>query len=218
MISTNTLSVFLLHHHLNGLGKENLCSVQEVMRASEPASDKFKNVCEDFPNLAILTKSSTPGEIQLTFGHAVIGNKSLGEPVVAFALAGDLSSPSVISFNIEIAFATDGEKIHLPITEVLLCAAAGDLVRSKKQHSWTSRNAVLFPPILTEATILHGESDTGELQKIFARSIAEWASDADTSSEADKTSDDNSVVTIKAAEAKNPGKEKQVSAETAEPG
>ena len=63
MISTNALSVFILHHHLNGLGNENIRSVQEVMRASEPAVDKFKNVCKDFPNLAILTKSSTPGDI-----------------------------------------------------------------------------------------------------------------------------------------------------------
>ena len=88
MIFTNALSVFLLHHHLSGLGNKNLCSVQEVMRASEPAADKFKNVCEDFPNLAILTQSSTPGEIQLTFGHTAVGNKSLGEYVVAFALEG----------------------------------------------------------------------------------------------------------------------------------
>ena len=69
MISTNSLSVFLLHHHLNGLGNKNLRSIQDVMRASEPAAEKFKRVCEGFPNLAILTKSSTPGEIQSTFGN-----------------------------------------------------------------------------------------------------------------------------------------------------
>ena len=97
------------------------------MRASDPAADKFKRVCEDFPNLAILTKSSTPGNIQLTFGHTAVGNKSLGEFVVAFALSGDLNSPSVISFKIEIAFAADGNKIRLRIAEVLLLAAAGDL-------------------------------------------------------------------------------------------
>ena len=124
MISTNALSVFLLHDHLKGLGNKNLRSFQEVMHASELAADKFKNVCEDFPNLAILSKSSTPGEIQLTFGHVAVGNKSLGESVVDFALAGDLSLPSVISFNIKIAFAADGENIRLPITEVLLCPAA----------------------------------------------------------------------------------------------
>ena len=78
MISTNALSVFLLHHHLNGLENKNIRLVQEVMRGSEPAADKFENICEDFPNLAILTKSSTLGEIQLTFGHAAVGNQSLG--------------------------------------------------------------------------------------------------------------------------------------------
>ena len=129
MISTNGFSVFLLHNHLNRLGNENLRLVQEVMRASEPARDKYKNVYKDFPNLGILTKSSTPGEIQLTFGHAAVGKKSLGESVEDFALAGDLRSPSVIYFNIEIAFAADGEKIRLPIAEVLLCLTAGDLAR-----------------------------------------------------------------------------------------
>ena len=78
MISFNDLSVFLLHHPLNGLGNENLCSVQEASPASEPAADKYKNVCKDFPNFGILTKSSTPREIQLTFGHAAVGNKTLG--------------------------------------------------------------------------------------------------------------------------------------------
>ena len=97
MISTNALYVFLLSHHLNGPGNKNLLSIQDVMRASKPAAEKFKRVCEDFPNLAILTKSATPGEIQLTFGHVAVGNKSLGESVVAFALVGDLSSPSVTS-------------------------------------------------------------------------------------------------------------------------
>ena len=62
MISSNALSIFLLHHSFNGLGNKNICSVQEAMRASEPATEKYKNVCEDFPNLGILTKTSTPGK------------------------------------------------------------------------------------------------------------------------------------------------------------
>ena len=78
-------------------------------------------------NLAILTKSATPDKIQLTFGNAAIGNKSLGGSVVAFALAGHLISPSVISFKTEIAFAADGNMIRLPIAESLLRATAGDL-------------------------------------------------------------------------------------------
>ena len=168
MISTNDLSVFLLHHHINRLRNKNLRFVQNVMRASEPAADKFKTVCENFPNIAILTKSYTPDDIQLTFGQAAVGNKSLGESVVAFAFAGDLSSPSVISFNIKIAFAAYSDNIFLMITEVLLRAAARDLARSKKQRYWTSRNTVLLPPFLTEAAILHGESEAGELLNIFA--------------------------------------------------
>ena len=119
--------MFLLYHYINVLVNENIRSVPEVMLASELAPDKFKNVCKDFPNIAILTKSSKPGEIQLTFGHAAVGNKSLGEYIVAFALAGDLISTSETLFNVEIAFAADSEEIDPPIAEVLLRAAAGDL-------------------------------------------------------------------------------------------
>ena len=110
MISSHALSAFLLHYPRNGLGNANLRSVQEAMRASEPATEKYKNVCEDFPNIGIRTKSSTPGEVQLTFGHLTVGDKSLGESIQGFALAGELGSPSVISFNLEIAFAPKGEK------------------------------------------------------------------------------------------------------------
>ena len=127
MISTYALSVFHLHHHLNGLGIDNLCLVQEVMCASNLATDKSKNVCKTFPNLAILTKSSTPGEIQLIFGHAAVGNKSLGDFVVDVALTGDLRSPSVILYNIKIYFAVDSENIRLLIAEILLPAAANNL-------------------------------------------------------------------------------------------
>ena len=81
MISSNDLSVFILHHPLKGLGNENLRYAQEVMCASELATEKYKNVYEDFPNLGILTKSSTPGEIHLTFVHAAVGNRFLGESV-----------------------------------------------------------------------------------------------------------------------------------------
>ena len=109
MISSHALSAFLLDHPLNGLGNANLRSVQEVIRASVPATEKFKDICNDFPNLAILKQSSTPGEVQLTFGHSTVENKSLGESLQDFALADDLGSPSVISINLDIAFATEGE-------------------------------------------------------------------------------------------------------------
>ena len=167
--------MFILHHHLNRLRNKNLRLIQDVMRASKPAVEKYKRVCEYFPNLAILNKSSTLGEIQLTFFHADVGNKSFGKSVVAFAIAVNLSSPSVISLKIEIAFAADSNKIRLTIAEVLLRSAAGNLARSKNQRDWTLRNAVLLPPFLVEAAILDAESDAGDLLKIFARSITEWA-------------------------------------------
>ena len=134
---------------------------------------------------------------------------------MSFTLAGNLSSPPVILFNIEIAFSAEGKNIRLLIAEVLLCAPSGNLARFKKQQDWTSRNAVLLPPFLTDSAILHSKSDAGKLLKIFACSITEWASDADSSSEADEANDNNSVVTIEATETKKPGKAKQASAKTA---
>ena len=77
MISSHALSAFLLHHPLKRLANANLCSVQEAMQASELAMEKYKNVCEDFPNLGILTKRFTPGKVQLVFSHVTIGNNSL---------------------------------------------------------------------------------------------------------------------------------------------
>ena len=68
---------------------------------------------------------------------------------------------------------------------------------------------------MTEAVILHSEPDAGELLKIFARSITEWASNTAPSSDADEASNDDSVVTVKADEAKKPSKTKQASAKTA---
>ena len=101
MIYSLALSAFLLHHPLKGLRNANLRSVPEAMRASEPAKEKYKTVCEDFLNLGILRKSSTPGEVQLMLCHATVGKKSLGESIPTLALVGDLGSPSVISFNLE---------------------------------------------------------------------------------------------------------------------
>ena len=80
----------------------------------------------------------------------------------------------------DIAFAADGNKIRLPIAEVLLHAANINLARSKKHQYWTPRNAVLLTAFVTEAAILHGASEAGDLLKIFALSIMEWAKEGET--------------------------------------
>ena len=97
------------------------------MHVSRPSAKNYKKVCEDLPDLAILTKSTIPGKVQFMFGQATTGNKSPGEPIVAFALVGYLISPSISPLKIDIDFAADGDKIHLPITEFLLRAAVGNL-------------------------------------------------------------------------------------------
>ena len=39
MIYTNALSVFILHHYLNGIGKKNLRSVQDIMSVRDPTTE-----------------------------------------------------------------------------------------------------------------------------------------------------------------------------------
>ena len=94
------------------------------MRWDNLESAKVKCVCADFPNLALLTKSTTLGDTQVAFGYASVGNKSLRKTVTAFALAGSLEYPMAVSIDADISFVITGNKICLPVTEVLLCAAA----------------------------------------------------------------------------------------------
>ena len=78
------------------------------MRTSEPVFEKYKKVCDNLPNIVVLTKSATPGKVQLTFAHVPVGKKFLWESVAAFALEVLIDSPSVILIDINIAFVMDG--------------------------------------------------------------------------------------------------------------
>ena len=78
MLSTNALSIFILHHHQNGICNKNLRSIQDIISASEPSAKKYKKVCNDLPNIDILTKSATSGGVQLMNAHTTAGNKYLG--------------------------------------------------------------------------------------------------------------------------------------------
>ena len=117
-----------------------------------------KNVWDDFSNIAILTKSATPGEVQLTLVHTTVGKKILVEFVAAFALSGSLGSPHVVSININISFVMDSNKIRFPIAEVILREATGNLARSNKQQDWAPRNDIFLPPFFMEAEILNRET------------------------------------------------------------
>ena len=48
----------------------------------------------------------------------------------------------------DIAISAVIDKIRLPITEVLLCAAVNNLARSKNQRGWTLCNTFLLPAFL----------------------------------------------------------------------
>ena len=63
MISNKALSVFIFHRHQIGICNKIICSIQEIMGMSETAFKKYKKVCDDFPNINILTKIVTPDEV-----------------------------------------------------------------------------------------------------------------------------------------------------------
>ena len=171
MISTNALSIYILQHDQNEISDQNICSIQDAMRSDKPASSKFKRVSTDFPNLAVLTKSATPGEIQEMYAHTSVGNNTLGKIVTAFALARSFEATTMILINIERAFAGDGEKICLPKTEVLLHAAADEPTKSKKFRDWKARNSVLLPQFLTEIELTYGENTVEVLLRILTKRI-----------------------------------------------
>ena len=82
--------------------------------------------------MPILTKSATPGEVQVEFCRDTIGKNSLGGTVIAFSLAGCPKLTTVVAINTEHAKISTGDKIHLLVMEVLLHYTSGDLAWSKK--------------------------------------------------------------------------------------
>ena len=77
-------------------------------------------------------------------------------------------------------------------------------------------NAGILLPFITEAVILHEESDVGEILNIFARFITEWEKEGENISGTDDDNDNNMEVTIEAEEKKRTklGKAKQATSET----
>ena len=171
MISSNALSIYLIQHNQNNICAQNLCSIQDAMCSDEPAGSKFKRVFTDFPNMAVLTKSTTPGDIQVTYFHSYVGNKSLGEMVTDLSLEVYPKAPTMVSIEIKYNLFNDGEKIFLPTTEVLLRATSGNLSKSKNLRDWTSRKAVLLPPFITKTVVADGKTVMEALLKIFSERI-----------------------------------------------
>ena len=143
------------------------------MHSDRLAVSKFKRVCADFPNLALLAKSAKSEEFQVIYAHTSNGNKFLGETVTTYAMAGLLEAPTVATIDSDYAFTFACDKIRLPTTKVLLCTAAADLYMSKRLCDWANFNAVLFPAFLTKVVILKVERATEKLLDIFYANISE---------------------------------------------
>ena len=100
-----------------------------------------------------------------------VENKYLVETVTAFSLEGPLEASNVVYIDIKRAFAGDGKKICLLITELLPRIDASDLTKSKTLHNQTYRNSVLFPSLITKSVFTNGETAAEDILKIFAEKI-----------------------------------------------
>ena len=78
MISTNILSLFLIGHDQNGICNYNIRPIQDLVCLDDLSITKLKVVCAYFPNITLLAKRATLGEIQVTFVHVSVENNSLG--------------------------------------------------------------------------------------------------------------------------------------------
>ena len=68
----------------------------------------------------------------------------LGESITDFTLSGLLEAPAFTYINTDITFSNAIDKIWIPITEVILCSAIGDLNISNKQREWVVINTILL--------------------------------------------------------------------------
>ena len=135
---TNNLPLFIHKQNQNGVCVRNICLIQESMHSAKPSVSKFKRVCADSPNLTLITKSATPGEVQVIYMHASIGTSPLKKPWPLYSWWDHLNASSVVMINDERAFVGAGNKICLPTTKVLLRAAIGDPSKSEKLHDWVA--------------------------------------------------------------------------------
>ena len=62
-----------------------------------------------------------------------------------------------VAINTKRAFISTSDKICLPVMEVLLYTATGDLAHENNLHNWVILSAVLLPPLLTNAVILYNQ-------------------------------------------------------------
>ena len=115
---------------------KNIRSIKYAMRSDDPAGSKFKRVCTDLPNTAVLIKIATPGDIQVT------------KTVTDFALVESLKVKTVVSIDFEPAFADDVKNIRLLTTEVILCATAGDLKKKKLSQLYIQERR--SPPAISD--------------------------------------------------------------------
>ena len=119
---------------MNKVLNHNIRLIQYLMRSDKSDGTNFKRVCIDFTNLALITKSAKPGDIQVNFDHASAGKPPPGETVNAFDLVVYLESLTLVSIDAKRTLVSAAKKIHIPVMEFFLRAAIGDFTHSKNMR------------------------------------------------------------------------------------
>ena len=97
----------------------------------------------------------------------------------------------MLLIDVKRAFAGDGKKICLLTTEAPLRATVFDLDKSKKLRDWTSVNAAILLPLLTDAVVTYGENVAEALLKTFLERINDHGEE-NTQEKTDKDEDSRS--------------------------
>ena len=81
--------------------------------------------------------------------HVHWGN-FIRETSTSFELSGSPKSPTLVYVSTNSIFASAGDKIRPPITEVIICTTVSDLDKLKKLRDWVMLNSILLLPLLTK--------------------------------------------------------------------
>ena len=86
-------------------------------------------------------------------------------------------SPTLVSIITKHNFSRDGNKIRLPITEVIVFTTVSDLAQPKKLHYWVLIKSSLLPPLLDKSVILKIQSYVVDILKTVVTNISKHGSE-----------------------------------------
>ena len=183
MISSTTLYTIIIRHDLNGPCDKNIRLIQYLMRTSKPAGKKF-NIYAKFSQIwPYSPREPHWATSNLHSCTCLLAKNPLGNLLLPFPMRDRLrhrqsttstsTSPSPLQAT---GFGSLSPRYSF--------APPSTTLRGQKKRDWVALNAVLIPPLLTEATILDSETSAANLLKVFVKCItAKGSEEEDNKSE-----------------------------------